>query len=261
MKDQLSSNLTSIKGRISDACARSGRRDEDVKLIAVTKSASMEAIRHLVELGVEELAENQVQQMTKRAGMLQESLSRFSTRTGENSAKPRWHMIGHLQRNKVQAVLPWAALIHSLDSLRLAEEIDAQAAKQGVVAPVLLQVNISKEMQKFGIAVAAALPLLEQIASLPNLEIQGMMGMAPFTNDEDVIRRTFSRGKELFDEIRSEKIGGPAFRELSMGMSNDFEFAVEFGATMVRVGSALFEGVEPNGETSPITDATAMAPE
>lgn len=260
MKQQLARNLESVRSRINDACERAGRRPEEVKLVTVTKSAGMEAIRTLAELGMEDLAENQVQQLTKRAGMLQESLNRFGTHVGSTHPQPKWHMIGHLQRNKVQSVLPWVSLIHSLDSLRLAEEIDAQAAKLDTVTPVLLQVNISNELQKFGIAVAAALPLLEQIGSLPHLEIRGMMGMAPFTTDADVIRRTFSRGKELFDEIRSEKVGGPSFQELSMGMSNDFEHAVEFGATMVRVGSAVFEGIEQMGDPLNLHDAAEASP-
>ena len=141
-------------------------------------------------------------------------------------------------------MLPWIDLVHSVDSLRLAEEIDAQSERLGRKTPILLQINIIGEASKHGVAVAAATHLAEQIHSLPHVELRGMMAMAPFTDDENVIRQAFSRTREIFDEIVKDRLCGPAFRDLSLGMSNDFEHAVEFGATYVRVGSALFEGVE-----------------
>jgi len=153
-------------------------------------------------------------------------------------------MIGHLQRNKVRAVLPWIDLIHSVDSLRLAEEIDLQSSKLGRVTPVLLQVNSADEPQKSGVAVAAATHLAEQITSLEHLEVRGLMAMAPQTDEVDRIRHVFGRTRELFEEIVLERICGPEFKELSLGMSQDFEEAIEFGATYVRIGSALFEGIE-----------------
>ena len=153
-------------------------------------------------------------------------------------------MIGHLQRNKVRDVLPWVELVHSVDSLRLAEEIDAEAAKLGRKMPILLEVNPSGEVSKFGVAVAATTHLAEQVNSLRHVELRGLMAMAPLTDDESVIRHSFRRVRELFEEIIGERICGPTFKELSLGMSSDFEFGIEAGATYVRIGSALLEGIE-----------------
>src|SRR4051812_33123849 len=156
--------------------------------------------------------------------------------------KVRWHMIGHLQRNKVKALLPLAAVIHSIDSLRLAEEIDAQAAKLGRKIPVLMQVNAGEEPQKHGVAVGAAVHLAEQIDSMPNLQLVGLMTMAPLEAPEAKVRQAFSRTRELFEELKWHKIGGTSLRHLSMGMSHDFEMAIAEGATMIRVGTLLFGG-------------------
>ena len=160
-------------------------------------------------------------------------------------------MVGHLQRNKVKAVLPWIDMIHSVDSLRLAEEIDTQAGKLDREIPILLEVNAADEPGKKGVAVAAALHLAEQIVSLPQLEVRGLMAMAPLTEDTEVVRRVFHRVREVFEEIVSERVCGPAFRELSLGMSRDFELGIEAGATHVRIGSALFEGIPLGAEPVP----------
>ena len=159
---------------------------------------------------------------------------------GPAPAKIRWHMIGHLQRNKVKPVLPAVHMIQSIDSLRLAEEVDSQAAKINRRIPVLLEVNASEESAKTGVAVGAAIHLAEQIDSMENMHIMGLMTMAPLEAPEEKIRRVFARTRELFEEVRWHKIGGTALRHLSMGMSNDFEWAIAEGATMVRIGSALF---------------------
>ena len=149
-------------------------------------------------------------------------------------------------------VLPWTELVHSVDSLRLAEEINAQSAKLDRVTPILLQVNAGGEGSKSGVAVAAATHLAEQLVSLKNIEIRGLMAMAPLTDDESVIRNTFERTRELFDEIVTERICGSWFKELSLGMTNDFEYAIEYGATFVRIGSALFEGIELGAEPAQV---------
>jgi len=155
-----------------------------------------------------------------------------------------WHMVGHLQRNKVKALLPWVDMIHSVDSLRLAEEIDAQAARIDRRIPVLLEVNSSGEGSKQGVAVAATTHLAEQLASLEHIELRGLMTMAPLSDDVRVVRHAFERVREVFEEIVLERTCGPRFCELSMGMTHDFEHAIEFGATYVRIGTALFEGIE-----------------
>ena len=158
-------------------------------------------------------------------------------------------MIGHLQRNKVKPLLPFVHMIHSIDSLRLAEELDAQSAKLGRRIPVMLQVNASEEPQKHGVAVGAAVHLAEQIDSMPNLQLVGLMTMAPFDAEEKVIRLAFGRTREIFEEMRWHKIGGTGLKHLSMGMSNDFEHAIAEGSTMVRIGTDAVrrEGRGPRG--------------
>jgi len=151
-------------------------------------------------------------------------------------------MIGHLQRNKVRHILPIVSLIHSVDTLRLAEEINTSAARLNLCPRILLQINASNEPQKYGVPVGAATHLAEQIETLPNLKLVGLMTMAPLTHNKEIVRTCFVRARELFVEIRGEKIVGPQFTELSMGMSSDYEIAVEQGATMLRIGSAVFAG-------------------
>jgi len=150
--------------------------------------------------------------------------------------------VGHLQRNKVRHILPMVTLIHSVDTLRLAEEINSSAARMNLTPQVLLQVNTSNEPQKYGVPIGAATHLAEQIETLPHLKLIGLMTMGPLTRNKDVIRACFSRARELHHEMRGEKIVGSQFTELSMGMSSDYEIAVEEGATVLRIGSAIFAG-------------------
>jgi pyridoxal phosphate enzyme (YggS family) len=246
-KSPLSEKLDEVRERIAAAATKAKREPSEVTLVAVTKTAAPEQIREIVQLGVSDLGESRVQVLTQRAAQMNEHLQRRMTHgSGADAARPpekiRWHMIGHLQRNKVKAVLPLAAVIHSVDSLRLAEEIDAQAAKLGRKMPVLMQVNAGEEPQKYGVAVGAAVHLAEQIDSMPNLQLVGLMTMAPLEAPEQKVRQAFSRTREIFEELKWHKIGGPSLRHLSMGMSNDFELAIAEGATLVRVGSLLFGG-------------------
>lgn len=245
MKRKLSENLKRVEHRIQEACHRAERDPRGVTLVAVTKYASLDLVRTMVDSGFAHLGESRVQELTKRAAAANEWLARRA-RDPSTAARPRplWHLVGHLQRNKVKAVLPWVHLIHSVDSLRLAEEIDSQSGKIQRVTPILLQVAASDEAGKGGVAVVAVTHLAEQIASLEHIEVRGLMAMAPLTDDQDRIRHTFERTRELFDEVRAERVCGPAFKELSLGMSNDFELGIEAGATHVRIGSALFEGIE-----------------
>jgi pyridoxal phosphate enzyme (YggS family) len=245
-KSPLSEKLDEVKDRIAAAAAKAKREPAEVTLVAVTKTAAPEQIREIVQLGVSDLGESRVQVLTQRAAQMNEHLQRRITHGSDAAGKPadkvRWHMIGHLQRNKVKAVLPLVSLVHSIDSLRLAEEIDAQAAKMGRKIPVLMQVNAAEEPQKHGVAVGAAVHLAEQIDSMDNLQLVGLMTMAPLEEPEAKVRQAFSRTREIFEELRWHKIGGAGLRHLSMGMSNDFEMAIAEGATMVRVGSLLFGG-------------------
>lgn len=264
MKRKLADNLKRVEDRIQSACARAGRSRSEVTLVAVTKTLPLDGIRTMVDMGFTDLGESRVQELTRRAAAVDEwlgrrSMDRSGFRRGDATAptggdakaltsgarpRPRWHMVGHVQRNKIKHLLPWVDTIHSVDSLRLAEELHAHAKKVDRVIPAFVQVNVAEEPNKYGIRVAAALHFVEVLAGLDHLQVIGLMGMAPLTDDADRIRRTFTRLRELFDEIIDEGVGGGAFACLSMGMSNDFEIAVELGATHVRVGSVLFEGIE-----------------
>ena len=230
-----------VKETVASACARAGRVPEKVKLVIVTKSADIEAIKEVIGLGFTELGENRVQQLKKVSAQVSDVLQQSNGETAV-AKQVSWHLIGHLQRNKVRQALPLAALVHSVDTLRLAEEISAAGAKLNLQPRVLLQVNTSNEPQKYGVPVGAATHLAEQIESLPNLQLVGLMTMAPLTHNKDVVRACFVRARELFVEMRGERIVGPQFAELSMGMSSDYEVAIEEGATILRIGSAIFAG-------------------
>ncbi|MEP0844460.1 MAG: YggS family pyridoxal phosphate-dependent enzyme [Phycisphaerae bacterium] len=244
MRRKLADNLKRIRDRIQSACARAGRRVEDVRLVAVTKSVEIDVIRSSIELGLTDLGESRPQELVKRAGMIREHLSRRRTlEPGHAPPDPRWHMIGHLQRNKVRMILPWVEMIHSVDSLRLADEIHDESQRIGRIIPVLLEVNVSGEKSKFGIAVGAVAHVIEHIRDLSGLHIRGLMTMAPLSENPDAARPFFARLRELLEELRSERLVGADCRELSMGMSNDFEAGILEGATLIRVGSALYDGV------------------
>ncbi len=238
---KISDSIKRLQESIESACARADRDPQELKLVVVTKSATIEAIEEVIQLGFTELGENRVQQLKKVSAQISDILKEKD----ENSAlekKIKWHMIGHLQRNKVRQVLPIASLIHSVDTLRLAEEINTAAVRMNLFPKVLLQVNTSNESQKYGVPVGAVMHLAEQIGTLSNLRLVGLMTMAPLTREKDVVRACFVRAAELFVEIRGEKIVGPHFKELSMGMSSDYEIAIEEGATILRIGSAIFSG-------------------
>lgn len=239
----LAVRLDEVRDRIANACAKARREPSEVTLIAVTKTAAPEQIREILTLGVADLGESRVQVLTQRASQVNEFHQRqLKSGEGEVPAKLRWHMIGHLQRNKIKAVLPLVSAIHSVDSLRLAEELEGHAEKIDRKVPVLMQVNASEEAQKHGVAVGASVHLAEQIDTMPHLQLIGLMSMAPLTEDEAAVRNCFTRTREIFEEMKWHKIGGASFKHLSMGMSNDFELAVAEGATMLRIGSALFGG-------------------
>ena len=238
---KISERIKRVKDTINSACARLGRDASGIKLVVVTKSATIEAVKEVINLGMTDLGENRVQQLKK----VFTQISEFLQERDGNPALPEkvsWHMIGHLQRNKVRQVLEIASLIHSVDTLRLAEEINNAAAKANLCPNVLLQVNTSREPQKYGAPVGAATHLAEQIETLPNLNLVGLMTMAPLTRNKDMVRACFVRARELFVEMQGEKIVGPHFTELSMGMSSDYEVAIEEGATILRIGSAIFSG-------------------
>ena len=234
---KISDRLDKIHDSIKATCDRIGRDSSELKLIVVGKSACFEAIKEVIDLGYSDLGENHVQQLKKVYGQVKDT---YANQNDENTPAIHWHMIGHLQRNKVKQVLPLVSLIHSVDTLRLAEEISEQAGKLNTVAKILLQINTSNEPQKYGVPVGAATHLAEQLETLPHIEFKGLMTMAPLTRNKDIVRACFSRARELFVEMCGEKIVGPQFTELSMGMSSDYEIGIEEGATLLRIGSAIF---------------------
>ena len=236
-KNRIEKNLHRIRENIAAACKRADRHPDEVAVVAVTKTVGLEEIKAVVDAGITELGESRVQQLIERAAELTACLQRRRT----PPVDVRWHMIGHLQRNKVKTVLEAVQVIHSVDSLRLAEEINIRAERAERVVDVLLQINCSEESQKFGCAVGAASHLAELICTLKNLRLIGLMTMAPLAKHSEDARPTFVRLRELFEEMRKEKIGGEDFRHLSMGMTEDYAVAVEEGATILRIGTALFQ--------------------
>lgn len=244
----LAERYTEVKQRVADAAARSGRTGDSVYLVAVSKYAEPEDIRELIELGHRDFGENRVQQLVQRASIAQEWFDRAGllARSGGGSQpfdadKPiRWHMIGHLQRNKARKVTELSRLVHSVDSLRLAEELQASANKLDRDIDVLIQVNVSGEESKEGLPISAAGALAEQIDTMVHVHVRGLMTMAPFSDNPEDSREHFVRCRELFEELRHDGYGEGRFDLLSMGMSGDYEVAIEEGANIVRVGSALF---------------------
>ena len=217
-------NIAPIRSRIAAAAARAGRSPDDVRVVAVTKGQPLDRAREAVAEGFLELGESRVQEAL-----------------GKQAAWPdapvRWHLLGHLQRNKVRLVVGRFALIQSLDSIRLADALDAAAAAAGLVQDVLLEVNIGREPQKTGASPDEVPLLLAHAARLPHLAVRGLMTIAPFTEDGDVQRHTFRELRLLRDSLATADV---SLDVLSMGMSGDFEIALEEGATMVRLGTVLF---------------------
>ena len=236
--NRIAKNLDRIRHEISDASARAGRSPGGVKIVAVTKSVDIATIKNCLKAGLTDLGESRPQQLAERFMQIDEHLHQ---RRDPLHSEVRWHMVGHLQRNKVKQTLTAADVIHSVDSLRLAEEISNRAEADERVVDVMLQVNCSQETQKSGCAVGAALHLGEMICSMRSVRLTGLMTMGPTSGEPDRTRRAFVRLREVFEEMKHEKIGGDGFKHLSMGMSGDYAIAVEEGATIVRIGTALFD--------------------
>lgn len=249
----LKDRYTEVQQRVAESAKQSGRSPSAVYLIAVTKFAEPEDIRELIELGHRDFGENKVQQLSQRASVINEWFDRMKLHprvAGEHasfdpSIPVRWHMIGHLQRNKVRKIADLVRLVHSVDSLRLAEEIQQIANKLDRQIDVLLQVNVSNEDSKFGVPIAAAGAIAEQIDTMINVRVRGLMTMAPVTENPEESRPHFTRCRELYEDLVRDGVGEGHFDLLSMGMSNDYEVAIQEGANLVRVGSAIF-GTAPH---------------
>lgn len=210
---------------------RAGRNPEEVKLVAVTKTVDVEKIMEALNAGLRIFGENRVQEAQKK---IQDMRARIQ------DSKIEWHLIGHLQRNKAKYAVQLFDLIHSVDSIGLAEELNRQAEKMGKIQSILVQVKLSEEETKHGIEEEDLLSLIERIRDLKNLRLEGLMTMPPYFEDLEMVRPYFRKLREIRDTINSSHITHHALRELSMGMSHDFEVAIEEGATLVRIGTAIF---------------------
>jgi PLP dependent protein len=225
----LTGRVLEVRQRINDACARAGRPPGEVELIAVTKTVPVEIARAVSDAGVHHLGESRPQELWRKAAAI--------------DRRVWWHLIGHLQRNKVERTLPLVHMIHSVDSTRLLTAIEEEAGRQLRVVDVLLEVNASGEASKHGFAPDSVPALSEQINGLHNVRVRGLMTMAAYDPDPEKSRATFALVRQLRDRLRTQVVAAHPLDHLSMGMSNDFEVAVEEGATLVRLGTVLFEGL------------------
>ena len=219
-------HLKEVRERIEAACRRAGRNPREVTLIAVSKTKPAQMVQEAYEAGARDFGENKVQEILEKKPALPQDI--------------RWHMIGHLQRNKVHQVLGQAVLIHSVDSLRLAHQIQMEAEKKGLEVDILLEVNVAKEESKFGFFLEDAEEAIRQIAKLSRVHIKGLMTIAPFVENPEENRGIFQKLYQFSVDIAAKNIDNVTMDVLSMGMSNDFEVAIEEGATMVRVGTSIF---------------------
>lgn len=222
----LAENLKQVEENIRQACERAQRKREEVTLVAVSKTKPVSMLSEIYNCKVRDFGENKVQEICEKREQL--------------PADIRWHMIGHLQRNKVKYIIQDVALIHSVDTYRLAEEINVQAKKIKRIVPILIEVNIAGEATKFGIAAEETLQLVEEISKLDNLRIQGLMTIAPYVENAEENRHYFRKIRELSVDIAKENIDNVSMGVLSMGMTGDYTVAIEEGATIVRVGTGIF---------------------
>lgn len=222
----LADNLKQVQNNIADACRKAGRDPEEVTLVAVSKTKPVEMLQEAYDAGARVFGENKVQEIMDKYDRLPSDI--------------QWHMIGHLQRNKVKYIIDKVAMIHSVDSVRLAQTIEAEAAKKDLVMPILVEVNVAEEESKFGLSTDEVLPFLEEISQYPHIAVKGLMTIAPFVDDAEENREVFVKLKKLSVDIAAKNINNVTMSVLSMGMTGDYQVAVQEGATMVRVGTGIF---------------------
>lgn len=221
-------NIERIKEQVSETALKSGRSPEDITIVAVSKKFPAEYIKTAYENGMEHIGENRVDELLEKQA--------FLTETGIN---PKWHMVGSIQRKKVRKIIGKTHLIHSVDSISLLEEISSRSEKQGIITPVLIQVNVSGEEAKHGFNEEGLIEKTDEIFSFNGVRVSGLMTMAPFTDDEYILKNVFTKTKDLFDKMKGSS-KSENFLALSMGMSNDFKIAIACGATHIRVGTSIF---------------------
>ena len=222
----LEDNLKEVERRIEAACKRAGRSRDEVTLIAVSKTKPVSMLQEAYDLGVRVFGENKVQEIRDKYEALPKDIE--------------WHMIGHLQTNKVKYIVDKVKLIHSVDSLRLAETIEREAEKHGCTADILLEVNVAEEESKFGLKMDEVIPLAEKISQFSHVNLRGLMTIAPFVDNPEKNRTIFADLQKLYVDIKEKNIDNGTVSILSMGMTNDYEVAIEEGATMVRIGTGIF---------------------
>lgn len=220
-------NIDDIVKRIEVTCKKAGRNPNDITLIAVSKTVESPKVREALEAGIDNLGENRVQELIKKYEDLKD--------TGI-----KWHMIGHLQKNKVKYIIDKTVLIHSVDSLSLAEEIDKRAKNKGLVANVLIELNIGEEESKFGIKEENIYDFIKSLENFENIRVLGLMTVAPFCENPEDVRWVFKKMKDIYDKISTMNLKNAEMKYLSMGMTNDFEVAIEEGSNMIRIGTAIF---------------------
>jgi len=219
-------NLEEVNKRILAACERAGRNPEEVTLIAVSKTKPADMVSEAYSAGVRDFGENKVQELCEKHLVLPEDI--------------RWHMIGHLQRNKVKQVIDKTVLIHSVDSIRLAEQIEEEAARKNLIVDILLEVNVAEEESKYGFKLEETESAIRRIASLPHVKIKGLMTIAPFVEKSEENRPVFKKLRQFYVDMQSKNVDNVSMNMLSMGMTGDYEIAIEEGATLVRVGTGIF---------------------
>ena len=222
----LRENLQEVEQRIADACRRAGRKREEVTLIAVSKTKPAEMLKEAYDLGVRVFGENKVQELTEKYDLLPDDI--------------RWHMIGHLQTNKVKYLIGKTELIHSVDSLKLAKVIEKESEKKECITDILVEVNVAEEESKFGLKMEEVIPFIENAAQFPHINVRGLMTIAPFVENPEKNRTIFADLHKLYVDIKEKNIDNGTVSILSMGMTNDYEVAIEEGATMVRIGTGIF---------------------
>ncbi len=233
----ISNNIDNIESRIEAACQRVGRNKSEITLIAISKTKPTSAIKNAYDSGIIHFGENRVQELVKK----------YEELDGNWGEDIKWHQVGHLQRNKVKYIIDKVSLIHSLDSIRLAKQINREAEKKDLISDVLIQVNIANEESKFGIMEEDLESFFQEVIKLPHIRVRGLMAIAPYVEDAEKNRKHFKKMRNLFVDIKSKNHDNNIYRDsissfdiLSMGMTGDFEVAIEEGATMVRVGTGIF---------------------
>lgn len=224
--DDIQVNIAGIKEEIKKICHNCGRNPEDITLVVVTKTVDPERINYAVDCGASDLGENKVQEIVDKYEPVSKNV--------------KWHLIGHLQTNKVKYIIDKVELIHSVDSIKLAEEISKRAEKYDITKDVLVQINVAEEETKFGIGLDEAVNFVKNISEFGNIRIKGLMTIAPYSENPEGVRLVFRQLREKFDELSQMNLPNTEMKYLSMGMSNDYQIAIEEGANIIRIGTAIF---------------------